>query len=66
MKRIFTILTLAMCLVFINVACKKSYECSCHKADGTHEHIDIKEKKSEAESVCKAKAVGTYTACELE
>lgn len=66
MKTNIKLTTLALGLFFTIVSCKKSYECSCHTASGSHEHIDIKAKKADAESDCKAKAVGTYTACELE
>lgn len=62
--------SLLMVTVFLSgitfFSCKKIYECSCHTASGGHEHMNIKTKKANAESDCKAKAVGTYTACELE
>lgn len=66
MKKQIILSSVVLFTSLVLFACKKDYECSCHKADGTHEHINIKEKKSDAESVCKAKAVGSYTACELE
>lgn len=57
-------------LIFVGaltlLSCKKDYECSCHTASGAHEHVNINTTKKKAEDDCKAKAVGSYTACELE
>jgi len=66
MKKIIVFSVVAFFGVVLLNSCKKSYECHCHKADGTHEHIKIKTTKSKADEECKAKAVGTYTACEIQ
>jgi hypothetical protein len=63
-KHIF--LSAAVVSALILLSCKKDYECSCHTATGAHEHVIIKTTSKKADEECKAKAVGSYTACELE
>ncbi len=66
MKRSSILITLAFFSTVVLISCKKDYECSCHTAAGAHEHVIIKTTKKKADEECKAKAVGSYTACELE
>lgn len=66
MKRTFVLVVSSLLGFTVLFSCKKSYDCSCHKIDGTHEHIEIKTTKSKAEGDCKAKAVGVYSYCEID
>lgn len=66
MKRSIVIASLTFFGALALLSCKKDYECSCHTAAGAHEHVIISAKKNDAAKDCEAKAVGTYTACELE
>jgi hypothetical protein len=66
MKRTTLFVSAALFGHVLLFSCKKSYDCSCHKVDGTHEHINIETTKSEAYEECQAKAVGAYINCEID
>lgn len=69
MKKQISTLVLALVISGAMVSCKKTYECHCDKVGGGDEHFDIKAKKDDAESQCKAKFESNktlYKDCHLD